>query len=175
MLVIGITIAICSTRKSAEVFIGSKEVKLVTYQNTFREALKANNIIVGPNDKTTPGLDTRVKNGDIITIKKAINIEVAIDGKILKINSAEDNIGQMLLAEKITVGDFDIVSPSINQALTQGLKISVIRVKTDLINGTKSIAFDTVQKPNVAMQNGKSKIIQEGQIGEEKITTKIMY
>jgi len=175
LLVIGITIAIYSTRKTIVVFIGSKEVKLVTYQNTFREALKADNIVVGPNDKTTPGLDTKVKNGDRITIKKAINIEVAIDGKILMINSAEDNIGQMLAAEKITVGAFDKVSPSINQTLTQGLKISVIRVKIDLVNGTKSIAFDTVQKPNDAMQKGISKIIQEGQTGEKKIITKTMY
>jgi uncharacterized protein YabE (DUF348 family) len=175
LLVIGVTIGIYSTRKTVIVFIDSKEVKFVTYNNTFRKALKSNNIIVGPKDKTTPSLDTRVNNGDRITIKKAINIEIAIDGKNLKINSAEDNIEQMFEAEKITVDDFDKVFPARNQVLTQGLKVSVVRVKTELVKETKSIAFATVQKLNDDMEKGISKIIQEGQIGEEEITTKIVY
>ena len=84
LLVVGIAIGIYSTRKTVIVLIDSKELKFVTYNNTFRKVLKSNDIVVSSKDKITPSLDTRVKNGDKITIKKAINIVIAIDGKDIK-------------------------------------------------------------------------------------------
>ena len=137
LLIIGVTVGIYSTRKTIIVSTDGKEVKLVTYNNTFRKVLKSNNIAVGTKDKITPSLDNRVNDGDRLAIKKAINIEVAVDGKNLKINSAEDSIGQMFAAEKITVDDFDKVSPGTNQALTKDLKVSIIRVKTELFKEKK--------------------------------------
>ena len=175
LLVIGITIGVYSTRKTIIVLADSKEVKIVTYNNTFRKALISNNIVVGPKDKITPSLDTKVNSGDRITIKKAINMEIAIDGKNLKIDSAEDSIAQMFASEKITLDDYDKVFPSRDEALTQGLKVSVVRVKTELVKETKSIAFATIQKLNNDMEKGLSKILQEGQTGEEEITTKVVY
>jgi len=175
LLFIGVVTGIYSTRKTVMVFIDSKEVKLVTYSNTFRKALESNNIVVGPKDKISPSLDTRVNNGDKMTIKKAINIEIAVDGKNLKINSAEDNIGKMFAAEKITVDDFDKVSPAKDQALTQGLKVTVVRVKTELFKEKKSIGFATIQNLNNDMEKGISKTLQEGQTGEQEISTRVVY
>lgn len=175
LLVIGIAIGIYSTRKTVIVFIDSKELKFVTYNNTFRKVLKSNDILVSSKDKITPSLDTRVKNGDKITIKKAINIVIAIDGKDIKVSSAEDNIGQMFAAEKIAVDDFDKVSPSTDKPLTKDMIISVVRVKTSFEVETKSIDFATVQKSNNDMEKGTSKVIQEGKSGEQLVTTKIVY
>lgn len=175
LLFIGVTVGIYSTRKTVIVFNGNKEIKLVTYKNTFRKVLSSNNIVVEPKDKITPSLDTKVNNGDKITIKRAVDIEIAIDGRNLKINSAEDSIGQMFAAEKITVDDLDKVSPSSNQALTKGLKVSVVRVKTELFKEKKSIAFATIQKVNNELEKGLTNVLQQGQTGEQEITTKVVY
>lgn len=175
LLCVGITVGFYSTRKTVYVSIDGKESKIVTYKNSFKKALAVNKISVGPKDKTTPSLDSRVNNGDKINIKRAVNVEVAVDGKQLKIKSAEDTIEKMFEAENITVDDYDKVSPSKQTTLKDGIKVSVTRVKIDLVKENKAIDFAVVQKPDDNMERGMTKLLQEGQNGERQITTKIVY
>ena len=175
LLLIGAAVGMYSTRKTVVVSIDGKETKIVTYKNTFAKALTSNEIVVGPKDKTTPSLDSRVNNGDKISIKKAVNIEVAVDGKQLSIDSAENNINEMFIAENISVDDFDKVFPSRDTTLMNGLKVSVTRVKIDYVTQNKILDFATVQRKDDDMEKGNTRIIQEGQQGEEEIITKIVY
>ncbi len=51
---------------------------------------------MGPKDKVQPQLDAEIKHGSKLSIKKAVKVNVEVDGKKLAIQSAEDNIGDML-------------------------------------------------------------------------------
>lgn len=51
---------------------------------------------MGPKDKVQPQLDAEIKDGSKLSIKKAVKVNVEVDGKKLAIQSAEDNIGDML-------------------------------------------------------------------------------
>jgi len=175
LLCAGITIGFYSTRKTVYVYIDGKENKIVTYKNTYKKALAANKINVGPKDKTTPSLDSRVNNGDKINIKRAVNVEVAVDGKQLKVLSAEDTIEKMFDAENIVVDEYDKVSPSKQTTLKDGIKVAITRVKIDLVKQTQVLDFAIVQKPDDNMEKGMTKLLQDGQKGEKQITTKIVY
>ncbi|MBV7272708.1 DUF348 domain-containing protein [Clostridiaceae bacterium UIB06] len=176
LLVLAIsTVAIYSMRKTVIVSIDGKEQKITTLSSNYKSALGNNSIVVGPKDKTVPSLDSKIKNGAKISIKRAVNVQVAVDGKQLTIKSAEDNIEKMLEAEGIGLQDFDKVSPSKNEALKDGLKVSVVRVQTKEVKEIKAIDYATVVKKDDDTEQGSNKILQEGQPGEKETISKVVY
>lgn len=91
------SIVITNMRKTIIVSIDGKESqKITTFKKTYAKALTSKNIQVGPKDKVQPQLDAEIKHGSKLSIKKAVKVNVEVDGKKLAIQSAEDNIGDML-------------------------------------------------------------------------------
>ncbi|WP_125154580.1 3D domain-containing protein [Clostridium rectalis] len=175
LILMSTTIILCSGKKTLYIYIDGKENEITTFRSNLKSALAANNIAVGPKDKTTPGLDSKVNNKDKIYIKKAVNVEIKIDGKKLTIQSAEDNIEDMINAEGLKLGEFDKVSPSREQLLKNGLKVAVTRVDTKEIKEVKAIDYATVTKPDNEVEEGNRKTLQEGKPGEKIITTRVVY
>lgn len=169
------TIIITSTRKTLYVYVDGKEKKITTFRANLKDALSANSIVVGPKDKTTPGLDSKINNKDKIYIKKAVNVEVNVDGKKLAIKSAENDIETMLTQEGIKINEYDKVSPSKEEQLKDGLEIAITRVETKIIKESKSIDYATVVKKNNDLEEGRKKVIQEGKSGEKVTTTRVVY
>lgn len=169
------TIVICSTRKIITVSIDGQEKKITTFRKNYSNALKANDIVVGPKDKTSPSLDSEVKNGSKITIKKAVNVKVEVDGKTIEVQSAEADVEKLLEVEGFGVQDFDKVSPSKDALITDGLDIVVVRVDSKVLKESKAIDYSTVVKKDNDMEQGVSKVLQEGQSGEKEIATRVIY
>lgn len=175
LVLIILTTVIFSIRKTIVVSVDGSEKKIITCSSTYRSALKNNGIIVGPKDKTTPSLDSRVENQGKISIKRAVKVTVNVDGKQLNIQSSEDNVEKMLQAEGVGLQDFDKVSPSKDVALKDGLKIVVTRVQTKDIKEVKSVDYTTTIKNDDEMEAGNKKTIQEGQLGEKETITRVIF
>ncbi|PRR80840.1 Cell wall-binding protein YocH precursor [Clostridium liquoris] len=169
------TIVIINTRKTLYVYVDGKEKKIITFRTHLKDALSANDIVVGPKDKTTIGLDSKINNNDKIYIKKAVNVEVEVDGKKLTVHSAENDVSTMLSAEGIKINEYDKVSPSRDEPLKDGLTVAVTRVETKIIKESKPIDYATVTKKDNDLEEGKNKVIQEGKPGEKVITTRVVY
>lgn len=175
LVLMSATLVISATRKTVTVSIDGKEMNITTFRKTFKTALEANDIAVGPKDKTTPSLDTRVNKKDKIYIKRAVNVEVAVDGKDLNIKTAEDNVEKMLDAENIDVADYDKVVPSVKEPITEGLKVTVTRIDAKMIKETKTLDYATVIKNDDDSEKGTSKVLQQGEQGEKVVATRIIY
>lgn len=175
IILIVLTIVIFSTRKTIVVSVDGADKKITTFSSTYKNALKNNGIIVGSKDKTTPSLDSRVENQGKISVKRAVKVAVDVDGKQLKVESAEDNIQKMLQAEGIGLKDLDKVNPSKDLALKDGLKITVTRVQTKDVKEVKTVDYTTVIKNDDEIEQGNKKVIQEGQPGEKETVTRIIY
>lgn len=176
MLIIMISaITINSTKKTLYVYIDGKENKIVTFRSNLNGALIANKIEVGPKDKITPRLDSNVKDKDKIYVKKAVKVELDVDGETLAIESAEDDVETMLTAEGIQLNDLDRVSPSKEEPLQDGLKVAITRVETKELKEVKTLDYATVTKRDSNLQQGNKKTIQEGKTGEKVITTRVVY
>ncbi len=175
LVVIGITIFVGNTRKTVYVYIDGKENKITTFRHTVNDVLISNNIILGPKDKTSIGVDSKVKNQDKIYIKKSMDVQVEVDGKTLTMNSAESDVESMLKAEGIKVNETDKVLPSNDQPLEEDLKVTIIRVETKTIKEAKPLAYSTVTKNDGGLEKGKQKLVQSGKAGEKSVTTKVTY
>lgn len=175
LVIIGITIFVGNARKTVYVYIDGKENKITTFRHTVNDVLTSNNIILGPKDKTSIGVDSKVKNEDKIYIKKSMDVQVEVDGKILTMNSAESDVESMLNAEGVKVNEADKVLPSNDQPLEKGLKVTIIRVETKTIKEAKPLAYSTVTKNDGSLEKGKQKLVQSGKTGEKLVTTKVIY
>ena len=175
LILLGTTVGIDAAKKTIVVSIDGKETEIVTFKKTFKEALKANDIVLGPKDKAVPSIDTIVKKADKLDIERAVEVQVEVDGQEIKVLTTEDTVDKMLQEEGIEVRDRDKVSPSRTIPVKNGLKLTVTRVDERVIRQSEPIDFATeVQKDGEAL-NTVTKLIQEGQQGEKVITTKILY
>jgi Uncharacterized protein conserved in bacteria len=175
IVLVVLTSVIFSMRKTIIVSVDGSEKKITTFSSSCRSALKSNGIVVGPKDKTTPSLDSKVENQGKISITRAVKVSVAVDGKELNVQSSEDNVDKMLQAEGLGLQEFDKVSPSRDMALKDGLKVVVTRVQTKDIKETKPVDYTTTIKNDEEMEQGNKKVVQEGQPGEKETVTRIIY
>lgn len=162
-------------RKTITVIVDGKQSTITTYRNTVAQALKTNDILLGPKDKISPSLDSKLIDDQSIVIKRAVNVNIRVDGKDIPVLSSENNIATLLSAEGITLGDNDRVEPDNSTKLSEGMDIKVVRVNYKTISEIVPIPFKEVVKVNKSLANTKRQISQEGKNGEKEVSTKITY
>ncbi|MCY6484917.1 ubiquitin-like domain-containing protein [Clostridium aestuarii] len=175
LLVMCIITGIYGMEKNINIVIDGKEMCVITYRSTVNDILKNSNIALGPKDVVEPSLKSRIKSGDTIKIEKAIDIELQMDGKTQTVATTADNVGEMLKAEGITLGQEDRVQPLREEEIKDGLKIMVTRVNTTMEKKVQSIEFSTEIKKDGNLNQGVKKIIKEGTEGQKEIIEKIVY
>lgn len=175
LLCISTTSAYLSMRKTVYVSINGKQKKYVTLSSSVSGILKNEDITIGKKDKIKPSLDSKIKNDDRISIKRAVDVKVAVDGKILNIKSAENSVNKMIAAENIKIESYDKVYPSREDKLSSGMYIKITRMKTELIKSEFPIDFSVVYRSDDTIEKGTAKTIQEGQQGHKTISTRIVY
>lgn len=175
LVLMGMTLSINNAKKTIIISIDGKENKVSTFKGTVNEVLKENNIVLGAKDKATPSKNAKVKKSDRIDIEKAVIVNVAVDGKELKVQTTESTVGKMFEAEGIVIKDTDKVIPSRIIPIENGLNVSVIRVESKVIKESLPVEFTTVVKRNNDALSGTTKVLQDGQAGERVITTELVY
>ncbi|GAA0121176.1 MAG: G5 domain-containing protein [Clostridium argentinense] len=175
LVLLAITITIINMRKTISIVIDGQEVQVTTLSNKLDKILENEGIVVSKFDKVSVALDSEVKDGDNIYINKAVDVEVNVDGKVLKIKSAEDSVEKMLKAENITLGKFDKITPEQSKLLQNGLKVQITRVNKKIEDEVKHLDFATEVRKNDDLPQGTQNIVQKGEKGEKLITTEIVY
>ncbi|MCB2357680.1 3D domain-containing protein [Clostridium estertheticum] len=169
------TIFVCSIRKNITVVIDGKSTNMVTYQKTFGNALKKSGISIDVKDKVDKALNSKIQNNGVITITRAINVNVFVDNKKLNVKSAEKDVALMLKAQQIDISPTDKISPSKGTKLSSGLGITITRVNSKTINQSKPVDFKTVIKENDSILKSERTVSQNGVNGLKSITLNVTY
>jgi len=175
LVLIAAGVTVSSLVKTITVSADGNQYKIVTLSSTYAKALEAKNITVGPEDKAVPSLNSRVTNGSTLTITRAANVKVNVDGKVLSMKSSEGSISDMLKSEGIQLSEYDKVSPSKDSQLKEGLEVTVTRVTTSDVTATSPVAFTTATKDDSTLLKGTTKVVQSGVNGEKTTVTRIFY
>lgn len=175
LVMLGITVSITNQRKIIEVSVDGKTSRIITFRSTLKKALAAADITVGPKDKTSIGMDSKIKNGDKINIKRAVKISVSAGGKQYTVLTAEDNVADMLAEENIGYKEDDKVAPSAMASITPGMKVVVTKLEEKVVKSIKPIDFATEIKTDDNMEKGAQKVLQEGQTGERLVSERVLY
>jgi uncharacterized protein YabE (DUF348 family) len=175
LLLTCITVTIFNMKKVISVIVDGKSIQVITLKSNVNQILKTNNIALGAKDQITVSLDSQVKDGDRIYIKKAVNVKVKVDGKVLNIQTAENTVAEMLKAENIVLSGEDKITPLKSDSLKSGLQVQITRVNTDVLQEIKTINFATEFKNSNELDKGVKKVIQIGKVGQKVITSSVVY
>ncbi|MDT8718684.1 DUF348 domain-containing protein [Clostridium sp. 19966] len=162
-------------KKNVTLIIDGKAQNITTLKSTVKDALENANIKLGSKDRISPSLDSKLTKNETITVKKAFNVTLTVDGKTMNILTADDSIDSMLKDEGIAVSDKDKITPQLKSSLSENQQITVVRVDTKSIVSTEAVDFNVVTKQDTDLANTVKKVVQTGQKGEKTITTQVVY
>lgn len=106
--------------------------------------------------------------------KKKINIKVANE-PTLYYSQNEETVNDILLSNNITLGEFDLISPSIDTEVSDNMQIEITRVSYSTEEKKSTIPFEKEKRPSPEMTKGKTRIIQEGVNGSKTTTYKVKH
>lgn len=175
MILIAAAVVVFSNMKQITIAVDGKAHKVTTFSSSYAAVLMKENIKVGPKDKAVPSLDSKVENGSIINITRAVKVKIAVDGKSLDVESAEANVGDMLAAEGVKLSDQDKVSPSKDSKLQDGTEVAIVRVNTSDVTQVSPVEYATVVKNDSSILKGVKKVVQTGQAGEKSAVFKVTF
>lgn len=183
MVIVVATLVTVSMRKTLTISIDGKEETFVTYKGTVKDVLQENGIEVNPKDKLQPSLESKVFEKEPIKLKRAIQVNLMANGVKLEIQTAEDNIEEMLDAEDATLKeqgiefnkDFYEVSPSLDSKVEDSLSVQLVKVETKDVVEKQVIDFDTIVEKNGDLDKSVKNVKTEGANGEKEITYQVSY
>jgi len=163
------------TPREITAVIDGEERTFVTKEYTVEGFLKDEGIEFCEEDSLSVPLTAFIHEGISFELKHAIDFIVTADGKIKKYKTLDSTVQQALDDAGIEVGEIDIVEPGPETVLEKNMHIIVKRVEIKEEVVEEKVAFETVEKDDVTMNEGTSKVVTEGKHGKDKVTYEIKY
>ena len=178
VLIIALTITFACIRKNIVINIDGKEEVLITYKGTVKDVLEENGIEIAHKDKVQPALNEKISSNDIITIKKAVEVEMVVANKTIVIKTAEDTVEDMIEAEEEElkaegvefVEGVDEITPSLDTKISDNLTIQLVKVEVSNEVAVESIDYETIVEEDESLDINTENVRQAGEAGEKEIT-----
>ena len=182
ILIIVSIITLTCMRKDISIIIDGKEETFITYKGTVKDVLDEKGIELSHKDKVQPALDEKISSGDDIKIKRAVEVEMVSGNKVIVIQTAEDTIEDMIMAEKDElkaegvefVKGIDEITPSVDTEITDNLKIQLVKVDISNEVAIETIAYEKIVENDNSLDINKTNVKQTGQVGEKEVTYKVV-
>ena len=149
--------------------------QIANYYSIFTDEesiLERNDLLLGEGDEVA----LTEEGGEVtLSIARAFPIYVYADGKKEVVLLAKGTVADALAKAGITCGAEDLVDQPLDQALESGMEIRVDRVRTETVEVTEEIEYDTKNIRTDELYVGNSREIQKGKNGEKKMTYEVTY
>ena len=155
--------------------INGQKYKVESKAFTIEEFLDEQHIKYCEDDYISRPVSTFIYDGISFKLKHATDFKVTADGKTKKYKTLCRTVGDALKDCKIKVGDADIVTPGLDTEIGDGLEVVIQRVTTSQETVEEDVDFNTIEKDDPSMEEGKSKVETEGSKGRDKVTYEITY
>lgn len=76
-----LSVTLVNMKKTITMKIDGKEETFVTYKRTVKDVLDTKGVTLNLKDKVQPALNSNVSEGDTISIKRAVSVELTIGDK----------------------------------------------------------------------------------------------
>ncbi|MDK3161545.1 G5 domain-containing protein [Kamptonema cortianum] len=106
--------------------------------------------------------------------QQALVITLVVDGRERSFQQpVAITVGEFLSDQEVVLGPLDEANPPIFSQLTDGMRITVVRVREENECQTSSLPYRTRSVPNEALAPGEEQLAQAGQAGTEQICYRI--
>jgi len=145
-----------------------KIVSVTTMKKTVGALLSEYGIVIQTGDELKPSAEEKLKDGESIEIIRAIPISILADQKRNTVFLVRGTVKDALDKAGIRVLDEDIVNPGLDEKLTTGMNIQIIRTEVKTIVEKTPIPFKGILKKDNQILAGQEKVTQNGALGERQ-------
>jgi resuscitation-promoting factor RpfB len=105
-----------------------------------------------------------------------VAVEIIADGETRSLTTEATTVRELLAEVNVTLSEADEVTPPLFTPLSDGMRITVVRVREELVAIPQTIPFErsTVRNESMAADDPPV-IVQAGQTGLQEVTTRIVY
>lgn len=146
----------------------TRTVKLY-YGDTVAEAVEDSGFTLGENDVLSVNADTILREDAEVSITRYYHVTLAHDGEEQTLLVKEGDVASALEAANLTLGKEDYTDVPLDQALTEGLVVTVSRVTYEETQETEAVAYSTKEEKTDSLYEGETKVKTEGVEGERTI------
>ncbi len=157
------------------VYDGSVEGVKYPAVGSVERTLSVNGIGLNDGDELSCNKEDVVYEGMEVVISRAFPVTVVADGETYKLNMATGTVADALNKAVVTIDDDDIISASLDTALTANMQIKVQRVTYKERTVDEVLPYTTQKKDNASLYTDQTKTIQEGVNGRQNVTYKDKY
>ncbi len=137
------------------------------HDETLGNMLSNKGFVFGNDDDLGVNPSENIFDGMKIFIKRAFSVDINFDGETKRVFLAKGTVADALEKADISIGEDDIVSPSLDTKLNSFTKIKIFRVKFSIKSETQEIPYETEIIKDSNMYVGEEKIVTEGINGEK--------
>jgi uncharacterized protein YabE (DUF348 family) len=148
---------------------------LYTTARTLEQALAEAQMVLYVGDKVYPGLDTPVSSGLRVRIRRAVPVQVRVDGRTLHTRTQRESVGQVLSELGVSLLGEDFSTPAPDVAVRDGLRIQVVRVAERSIVEQSEIPYETVWVADPDLELDHRRLAEAGSNGIQRRRYKSLY
>ncbi len=146
-----------------------------TLARTVGEALHSQDITLYLGDRVQPALGTLLTPGLHVEIERAKPAAIQVDGRVIKARAQADNVAQLLREAGVQLLGKDYTVPSLDTELIPEMSVRVVRVVEAWLFESEGIPFETVWRPDGALELDQYRTDQPGMSGVRKRRVRLVY
>lgn len=151
------------------------QMEVNTFAVSVGSLLNKQGIEISENDYISPNINSRIKNGDAIIIRKAFEVRFIDNNIENSIFTIEKTVEEFLENQEVVINEFDIITPGLKEVVVEGSEITVTRVIKDHIYELIEIPYKTVTQYTDQLEHGKVRKTQDGESGFKEKIYEVIY
>ncbi len=121
----------------------------------------------------TPAWTAPVEDGDVVDIVLSTSVALTVDGETRELDTHAGTVEHLLLDEDIAVGDDDVVTPAVDEPITDGDEVVIERVDFDEVVEEVTLDREEVRRDTDSLDEGTTRVEEEGRDGLRRDTYRI--
>jgi 3D (Asp-Asp-Asp) domain-containing protein len=146
-----------------------KEYNASEYYSEDIHSVSESETLTEPSDIVLQPMPEGIEENNFETGAPA-SIIINCDGEQKPFNVTRKTVSGALAEAGYRIGENDLVSPSGDSAVYDGMTITVMRTEVVTLDYTVDIPYETEYRKSSDLYVGESKVIREGALGKQKIT-----
>ncbi|MBS7345277.1 MAG: DUF348 domain-containing protein [Caryophanon sp.] len=160
--------------KEVIISVDNEQTSIWTTEDVLKNILAEANIDVTEHDVLSHSLQAKIGENDKINIQKAFEVTIVDGGQPKQVWSTSTTVVNFLKQQGVQLGELDRVESKLEDIITPGQEIEVVRVQkvTDVVEDSIDFAVET--KNDESLLKGHEKVMQEGSKGKVARTYEVV-
>lgn len=155
--------------------IGPGRQTVHTTTETVGELLAGEKLSLHPEDRVSPSLDERLRDGMAITIERSLPVRFEVDGRTLQARTLAKTVAEALGEAGLALVGQDRVEPDLSAPIRPAMTIRIARVREEIQVEFEAIPFVTMWVADPELEIDHTRLAQAGQEGVFKRHYRIRY